>query len=244
MRSAIGRSLDVYYRDAARTRRMDRLNAAFIGPGDLAFDIGAHVGDRTASFRRLGAQVITLEPQPSIFRALRLIHGRDRNVVLRREAAGAEIGEIDIHLNTRNPTVSTASRALIEAAPGAEAWADQKWDQTIRAPVTTLDYLIETYGLPAFIKIDVEGHEAEVLSGLTTPVRGLSFEFTTIQRDVASACLGRLGNLGCYQFALSLGEDHALRDGEWTTADTMNTTLQDLPTSANSGDVYARLKMW
>ncbi|GAB5447094.1 FkbM family methyltransferase [Gymnodinialimonas sp.] len=244
MRSAIGRSFDVYYRDAARTLRMDRLNAAFVGPGDLAFDIGAHVGDRTASFRRLGARVVTLEPQPNVFRALRLIHGHDRDVVLRREAAGAEVGQIDIHLNTQNPTVSTASRALIEAAPGSEAWADQQWDQTIRVPMTTLDHLIATHGLPSFIKIDVEGHEAEVLAGLATPVRALSFEFTTIQRDVATACLKRLTTLGDYTFALSLGEDHALQEDGWTTAKTMAKTLQNLPTSANSGDVYARLKAW
>ena len=35
----------------------------------LAFDIGAHVGDRTAAFRRLGARVVAVEPQPAAMRA-------------------------------------------------------------------------------------------------------------------------------------------------------------------------------
>ena len=56
---------------------MDRLYGHFVRPGDLVFDIGAHVGDRVASFRRLGARVVAVEPQPAMVRALRLLYGRD-----------------------------------------------------------------------------------------------------------------------------------------------------------------------
>ena len=86
--TAIGRSLRIYYGDPARAGALDTLYGPFLRPGDLAFDIGAHVGDRTASFRRLGARVVALEPQPACFRALRLIHGRDADVTLVRAAAG------------------------------------------------------------------------------------------------------------------------------------------------------------
>jgi hypothetical protein len=85
--SAVRRSLEIYYRDPARDRAMDALYARFLRPGDLAFDIGAHVGDRIASFRRLGARVVALEPQPGPARAIALIHGRDPEVTLVRAAA-------------------------------------------------------------------------------------------------------------------------------------------------------------
>jgi hypothetical protein len=72
--AGIGRSLDIYYRDRERAARMDGMNATFVAPGARVFDIGAHVGDRTGSFLRLGASIVALEPQPRVYRALRLIY--------------------------------------------------------------------------------------------------------------------------------------------------------------------------
>lgn len=239
-RAGIGRSLDVYYRDTARTARMERLNEVMVPRGGLVFDIGAHLGDRTASFLRLGASVVALEPQPRVFRALRLIHGRSRRAVLLPWAAGAEEGETSLHLNTCNPTVSTLAPAFIAAAAGAPGWQDEVWGDSVTVPVTTLDALCECYGTPDFVKIDVEGHEAEVLQGLSVPLPALSFEFTTIQRPVAHACIDRLRDLGSYEFNMSLGEDHRLAHQGWVSAETMQALLEMVPDAANSGDVYAR----
>lgn len=238
----IGRSLDIYYRDTARTQRMDLLNAQVIPRGGLAFDIGAHVGDRTASFLRLGASVVALEPQPRVFRALRLIHGRTPRAVLLCEAAGAVPAQIEMYLNTSNPTISTVSPDLIEAARGSANWQGQVWDAQISVPVTTLEHLIARYGTPDFVKIDVEGHEAEVLAGLATPLSCLSFEFTTIQRETAYACIARLGEIGRYAFNLSLNETHTLRHDDWVSGEQMAAEIARLPEAANSGDVYARLE--
>ncbi|MDO9524395.1 MAG: FkbM family methyltransferase [Gemmobacter sp.] len=236
----MGRSLDIYYRDSARTARMDRLNAAFVTPGSRVFDIGAHVGDRTGSFLRLGASVVALEPQPRVFRALGLIYGKCPRAVLLPLSAGASVGEITLHLNARNPTVATASPDFIAAAAGAPGWEGQVWDSRISVPLTTLDALISQYDVPDFVKIDVQGHELAVLEGLSTPVPALSFEFTTIQRAEAAACLDRVSAIGRYEYNLSLGEDHVLRHATWQSADVLRAEIAALPHSANAGDIYAR----
>jgi FkbM family methyltransferase len=239
--AAIGRSLNIYYRDTARTARMDRLHALLVPSGALVFDIGAHVGDRTGSFLRHGAKVVALEPQPHVFRALRLIYRRNPKAVLLPFAVGAATGNIELHLNPRNPTVATVSSDFIAAAAGAPGWTDETWDRTVSVVATTLDALIEQYGRPDFTKIDVEGHEAGVLQGLSIALPMLSFEFTTIQRDVALACIDRLCTLGRYAFNLSLGETHTLRHAHWLSPKALRSELETLPHEANSGDIYARL---
>jgi FkbM family methyltransferase len=232
------RSLRIYYGHRARAAAMDRLYRRFVQRGDLVFDVGAHVGDRVASFRRLGARVVAIEPQPALVKVLKLLYGRASDVTIEATAVGRESGTIELMINADNPTVSTASRNFVDAARDAPGWQSQSWTKTLRVPVTTLDTLIARHGTPAFIKIDVEGFEAEALAGLTQPVKTLSFEFTTIQRDVALACIERCIALGYARFNVALGESQMLVHTDWIGRPEIARWLTELPHEANSGDIY------
>lgn len=238
---AVARSVVTYHGDPAKAAAMDALYARFLKAGDLAFDIGSHVGDRVASFRRLGARVVALEPQPGPADAIARLFDGDDQVTLLRAACGSAEGELTLKVNSANPTVTTASAGFVAAADGADGWQGQVWDREITVPCLTLDRLIADHGAPAFVKIDVEGFEADVLAGLSAPLPALSFEFTTIQRDVALACLDRLAALGPYRFDVALGESQQMTFGRPVSREAMATHLGGLPHEANSGDVYAVL---
>jgi FkbM family methyltransferase len=239
--SAIRRSLDFYYGNTGQDALMDAFYAPFVKPGDLVFDIGAHVGDRIGSFRRLGARVIALEPQPLCSRAIREIYAGDEDVVVVEAVCGAAEGSVTFYVNSQNPTVSTASTDFVAAADGAVGWHQEVWDSEITVPAVTLDSLITTHGTPAFTKIDVEGYEETVLAGLSEGLPALSFEFTTIERAVAQRCLDRVAALGFGACNVSMGESMKLELEEWVSPREMAAHILALPHEANAGDVYCVL---
>ena len=235
------RSLRLYHGPDAPREAMDDLYAQFVAPDELVFDIGAHVGDRISSFRRLGGRVVALEPQPLLMRALRLIHGRDSDVLLLPAALAEKPGELRMRINTANPTVSSASDNFVFRADGAFGWEGQEWDTEIMVPALTLEMLIAKVGPPQFIKIDVEGFEDQVLEGLTQLVPTLSFEFTMIAIDVALRCLDILAARADYRFDVAMGESQKLVFNRFIPVYEMADFLKRLPPEANSGDIYARL---
>ncbi|WP_075220576.1 FkbM family methyltransferase [Acuticoccus yangtzensis] len=233
------RSVRIYHLDKDHIAGLTELVRPFVRPGSLAFDIGAHVGDRTRVFAGLGARVVAVEPQPRLARFLKTMFLANRRVTVVTAAVGAAEGTLDLLINTENPTVSTGSGALIAAAAGSADWTGQRWEEVSRVPLTTLDLLIARHGLPDFVKIDVEGLEDQVLAGLSYMIPTLSFEFTTVQREVGLAAIDRAAALGYGAFNLSLGESHAFVFDAPVDGATIAAAVADLPDDANSGDVYA-----
>jgi FkbM family methyltransferase len=242
----IARSLAMYHGVPGKHRRMLRLYREFLGPGDLGFDIGAHVGSRVRAWRRLGARVIAVEPQPDCLRILRLFFGRDRGVTIVPAAAGARAGRARLALSTATPTVSSMSPGWIESVAADRSFARVRWDRSVEVEVTTLDGLIAAHGTPAFCKIDVEGFEVEVLAGLTRPVRALSFEYLPPAHEAALAALDLVERLGAaaggYLYNYSPIETMRFASQRWLDAADLARLLERFRPLGRSGDVYARLR--
>ena len=108
--------------------------------------------------------------------------------------------------------------------------------------VTTLDELIEEHGEPHFCKLDVEGMEASILEGLSTPIALVALEYLPAAMEVAEACIDRLGELGAYEFNLTEGETHRYLLPEWVDGKEAANAMTEAARSGRSGDLYARLQ--
>lgn len=237
--AGLARSLAIYYGRPWRQRRLARFYGGLMRPGDLAFDIGAHVGSRARALRAAGARVVALEPQAPFAAFLRLTLPAD--VTLVEAAAGPAPGEAELAVSRLHPTVSSLA-ALPAVASGAPGFAHVRWDARQRVRIVTLDGLIAAHGLPAFVKIDVEGFEAEVLAGLTRPVPLVAVEYLPQMPAAAQAAVRRLAALGRYRFNPVPGEGQAFLWPEWREAGETLVWLDGRSVAEGSGDLYARLE--
>lgn len=240
----IARSLVMYHGIPGRQRRMREFYSAFLGPGDLAFDVGAHAGNRVRAWRGLGARVVAIEPQPDFARMLRLFFSRDDDVTVVPAALGARRGTGRLGISRATPTVSTMSQDWRRTVAGDAGFARVRWEDTVPVEVVTLDDLIAVHGVPAFCKIDVEGFEADVLAGLSRPLPALSFEYLPAAHDAALAALARVETLGRHVYRYSPVEtmtwDPAATGDRWLSAGELEAVLDRRRPLARSGDVYAR----
>ncbi|MEM7222992.1 MAG: FkbM family methyltransferase [Pseudomonadota bacterium] len=239
--SGLARSLVIYHGNPLRRIQARRHYGAFVKPGDLCFDIGAHLGDRVRAFTHLGARVVALEPQPRIMTVLRRFYGRHPAVTLVEAAAGAKPGRASLQVSQGTPTLSTLSEDWRRQVSANRRFAGARWQERVEVQVTTLDALIAAHGRPDFCKIDVEGFEAEVLAGLSRPLPALSFEVIPAAPEQAAACLERLAQLGPYRFNISLGERKRLIFDDWRDRRDLEAWLAARGPNEPSGDVYARL---
>jgi FkbM family methyltransferase len=209
------------WRDTRALRRWDADDAArlafygqLIAANDLVFDVGANVGNRTKVFLRLGARVVAFEPQSSCAGLLQQELGTHPGFRLVRKALGGKIGTAELRLGTAH-VLATMSETWIDAMQETGRFGAESWRGREPITVTTLDEVIREFGAPAFAKIDVEGYEREVLSGLSQPLRCGSVEFAVEAFEGILWCMERLCSLHMYEFQFSAGETMRFAWTQW-----------------------------
>jgi FkbM family methyltransferase len=137
-------------------------------PGEVAVDVGANVGHMTslmAAKSGPAGHVIAVEPHPVLFRELQF------NVeTWRRQGALALITTCNVALSASSGTAKLAVPPNFKKNNGLSFLASPEQTvepntQMFEVVLTTLDKLADVYRAISFLKIDVEGHELQVLEG-------------------------------------------------------------------------------
>jgi FkbM family methyltransferase len=163
------------------------------------------------------------------------------SVRLVNRALGKTEGETEM-LIADSHTISSLSPQWIEAMKRSGRLSQHKWEKRQRVQITTLDKAIQEFGIPSFIKIDVEGYEFDVLSGLSTPIDCLSIEFHPEVIQNALNCIDHMSSLSAIDARLSLAESMKWETPSWLTADKIKQVLADTDPGMR-GDVYIRCLM-
>lgn len=236
------RSLVIYYWQPGKLTQLRTFFEAYIPENALCFDIGAHLGNRTKVWRRLGARVVAVEPQEVCLIHLRKRFGQDSKVTILPVAVAAEAGETMLHVSALTPTITSLAGEEWQQDMQDSSSFTVKWDYSVPVKTVTLEELVQEYGIPDFCKIDVEDLELEVLKGLHTAIPLLSFEYLSIRIGKTIDCIQRLEEIGNYEYNWSYGESHVMEAKGWMDASEIINILAPYTREDRSGDIYARLK--
>jgi FkbM family methyltransferase len=212
--------------------------AGFVRRDDLVFDVGANVGNYSELFTGLGATVVAVEPNPRCCEKLRRL-ARVRRVYVEQCAAGEKPGKAALHICEKSE-FSTLIDRWVEIAQQSPLVRDAQWVGTVEVDLITLDQLAARYGVPSFVKIDVEGYEDRVVRGMSFMPATLSFEFNRMEPEVAMRCLETPTVAGRYQFNYTAGMEMRLAWESWVSAGELRERLSAIAGDEGYGDVLAR----
>ncbi len=235
------RSLFISQKEKEMIEKRKNFYLQFLNSGDTYYDVGANYGNRIYPIINSGINIIAVEPQYECLKYLKRKFGNKIKLV--PMGLGPKVEEKTMFISDAH-TISTFSEDFIESTKKSGRFSMYNWNVKRQIKMTTLDNLIAEFGLPRFIKIDVEGFEIEVLKGLTHPIDTISYEYAVPeQTDKAVLCLQRIMEISNNKVSCnySIGESMKWALTEWLTPEQMIAEITSQKfTDTGFGDIYIK----
>ena len=175
----------------------------FLVPGKLIFDLGANMGDKSHIFSFFTKKIILYEPEEILIDKLKLRFRKYKSIIIISKLVTDKIGESTFYSILGNESYSSILKNYnkdFDHLKNVEVTTKKKI-------TTTLNFEIEKYGTPSYIKIDCEGAENLILKNLDYKIDIISFEANLPKfLDNTLEIIDNLGNKFNYLFNIRKNE--------------------------------------
>jgi FkbM family methyltransferase len=179
----------------------------------LCFDVGANIGGKTEKFLSYGASVICIEPQLLCRTILESKFSTNDKVKIVKTSLGSSVGTSTIFISDEHTLSTMSSDFMVETTK--QRFKNTVWGKEETVDVSTLDNMINLYGLPKYCKIDVEGYEVEILKGLSNKIKYISVEFVPELKQKTFECIDLIDKLGDYKYNYIEEESEEFIFNDW-----------------------------
>ncbi len=178
----------------------------------ILFDIGANRGLYSDANAKDYESIVLVEANPSLCSFLSSKYQQNPLIHIENVIVSNKSSETFYISNA--DTISTVDPEWIHQSRFSKNYS---WRPVDGLPTVSLDALVQKYGKPTHIKIDVEGYEYNVIQSLTTKVDSLCFEWAEEKKKEILLTLEYLKNLGFTRFAIQMEDAYVytVQPHEW-----------------------------
>ena len=201
----------------------------------MIFDIGANVGEWTRANINNTDKIISIEASPTTYNKLYDSMKNNNKVMCLNYAVCNNNCEDVIFYDCSCHFLSTLNVDWLSSEKSR--FYGEKYTE-IKVPSITIDKLIESYGMPELVKIDVEGGEDKCITSLTQKVPQLCFEWASETNDVTFKCLDHLISLGYSNFYLQMNDNYTFRPTSYSSFEELKTKLDNTIPKVDWGMIW------
>jgi FkbM family methyltransferase len=204
----------------------------------MFFDIGANIGNWSLENFPQCEKIILVEASPTTFHRLIENVGTNPKLTCLNYAVCNSDDEYITFYNSVADTLSTINKEWHVSEKSR--FYNQFTYQEIKCKTIKLDALIQQYGVPELIKIDVEGGEFECISSLTQKVNNVCFEWASETNDITFKCINHLLSLGYTNFSIQFKDDYTYRPQIYRDASIVKENLLKTTPKNEWGMIWAK----